>query len=283
GGWGSSNRQWIDLQITAQIFEPTNESIILGDTVTVAFKGGNNGDESANDVIIKSYTNETNISSLSFSSIPQNNEEIIFFKWTPEYIGLNSLNITISCNCTDQNQTNNNLTLSILTTIYRLETTFENNITNVNMTRTLTKTIIIQNNGDLIDNVTLVPSNGAINLHLTFTPNNFILYPGESKSVTINAIIPISIDDGLYNLSFKVESEHNYVITKNLLNRGVDEYVDWRWINSTGSEELYNNTNWTKLGFNDTEWKDGSTPFGDDDLGGIDYRTFWDGDNYGYF
>jgi len=67
------------------------------------------------------------------------------------------------------------------------------------------------------------------------------------------------------------------------LDRGVDEYVDWRWINSTGSEELYNNTNWTKLGFNDTQWKDGSTPFGDDDLGGIDYRTFWDGNNYGYF
>ena len=99
----------------------------------------------------------------------------------------------------------------------------------------------------------------------------------------INAIIPVSIDDGLYNLSFKVESEHNYVITKNLLDRGVDEYVEWRWINSTVYEELYNNTNWTKLGFNDTEWIDGSTHFGDDDLGGIDYRTFWDGNNYGYF
>ncbi|SVD50740.1 uncharacterized protein METZ01_LOCUS403594, partial [marine metagenome] len=59
GGWGSSNRQWIDLQITAQVFEATNESIILGDTITVAVKDGNNGNLSASDVEIKAYTNES--------------------------------------------------------------------------------------------------------------------------------------------------------------------------------------------------------------------------------
>ena len=36
GTYGSNNRQWVDLQITASIFQPTNDSIIFGDTVTVA-------------------------------------------------------------------------------------------------------------------------------------------------------------------------------------------------------------------------------------------------------
>ena len=49
GTWGNNNRQWLDLQITASVFEPTNESIIFGDTVTVAFKGGNKGNLSAED------------------------------------------------------------------------------------------------------------------------------------------------------------------------------------------------------------------------------------------
>ena len=30
-------------------------------------------------------------------------------------------------------------------------------------------------------------------------------------------------------------------------------------------------------------WKNGSTPFGDSDVDGIDYNTFWEGDNYAYF
>ena len=58
-GW--QNRQWLDLEINANIFEPSNETIIFGDTVTVAVKGGNKGDVSAEEVIIESvsYTHLT--------------------------------------------------------------------------------------------------------------------------------------------------------------------------------------------------------------------------------
>ena len=283
GGWGSSNRQWIDLQITASVFEPTNESIIFGDTVTVAVKGGNNGDESANEVIIKSYTNETNISTLSFTSIPQNHEDLIFFSWTPEYIGENSLNINVSCNCTDTNLSNNDLVLNITAKIYRLKAEINNELEYINQTRLLSKIITITNNGDLMDNVTLIPSSGEINSQITFIPNDFILQPGESIDVTINAILPQSIEDGRHNLSFTVKTQHDYSINQNLLNSGKDSDVTWKWIQSSDYEELYGNTNWTTASFNDTNWSNAYSPFGDNSIDGVNYKTEWNADNYAYF
>ena len=283
GGWGSSNRQWIDLQITASVFEPTNESIIFGDTVTVAVKGGNNGDESANEVIIKSYTNETNISTLSFTSIPQNHEDLIFFSWTPEYIGENSLNINVSCNCTDTNLSNNDLVLNITAKIYRLRADINNELEYINQTRLLSKIITITNNGDLMDNVTLIPSSGEINSQITFIPNDFILQPGESIDVTINAILPQSIEDGRHNLSFTVKTQHDYSINQNLLNSGKDSDVTWKWIQSSDYEELYGNTNWTTASFNDTNWSNAYSPFGDNSIDGVNYKTEWNADNYAYF
>ena len=283
GGWGSSNRQWIDLQITASVFEPTNESIILGDTITVAVKGGNNGDESANEVIIKSYTNVTNISTLSFTSIPQNHEDLIFFAWTPEYIGDNSLNINISCNCTDTNLSNNDLVLNITAKIYRLRADINNELEYINQTRLLSKIITITNNGDLIDNVTLLPSSGEINSQITFIPNDFILQPGESIDVTINAILPQSIEDGRHNLSFTVKTQHDYSINQNLLTSGRDSDVTWKWIQSSDYEELYGNANWTTASFNDTNWSNAYAPFGDNSIDGVNYKTEWNADNYAYF
>ncbi len=283
GGWGSSNRQWIDLQITASVFEPTNESVIFGDTVTVAVKGGNNGDESANEVIIKSYTNETNISTLSFTSIPQNHEDLIFFSWTPDYIGENSLNINVSCNCTDTNLSNNDLVLNITAKIYRLKAEINNELEYINQTRLLSKIITITNNGDLMDNVTLIPSSGEINSQITFIPNDFILQPGESIDVTINAILPQSIEDGRHNLSFTVKTQHDYSINQNLLNSGKDSDVTWKWIQSSDYEELYGNTNWTTASFNDTNWSNAYSPFGDNSIDGVNYKTEWNADNYAYF
>ena len=283
GGWGSSNRQWIDLQITASVFEPTNESIIFGDTVTVAVNSGNNGDENANDVVIRSYTNETNISSSSFSSIPQNHENLIFFTWTPEYIGENTLNINITCNCTDANMSNNDLNLNITAEIYRLKTEIDNNLEYINQTRILTKIITITNNGGITDNVTLVSSSGEINSQITFSPNNFILHPGESMNVTINAVLPSSIEDGSHNLSFTVKTQHDYTIQQNLLSSGRDADVTWRWIQSSNYEELYGNANWTTSSFNDTNWSNAYSPFGDSSIGGVNYKTEWDDDNYAYF
>ncbi len=283
GSWGNSNRQWIDLQITANVFEPTNESIILGDTVTVAVKGGNNGDESANNVVIKSYTNETNISSTYYSNMPQSHDDLVFFTWTPDYKGENSLNINISCNCTDSNLSNNDLILNITTKIYQLKTDIDNELEYINQTRLLSKIITITNNGELTDNVTLIPSSGQINSQMTFNPNGFILQPGESIDVTINAVLPSSIEDGNHNFSFTVKTQHDYLINHNLLSSGRDSDVAWKWIESSNYEELYNNTNWTTAAFNDTNWSNAYTPFGDSSVDGVNYKTSWDADNYAYF
>ena len=280
-GW--QNRQWLDLEINANIFEPSNETIIFGDTVTVAVKGGNKGDVSAEEVIIESFTNESTISSTIFSTTEPNFEDLIFFTWTPDYIGENILNLHISCNCSDGNSTNNNLTLNITTKIYRLKTEIENNLQYVNQTRNLVKIISITNNGGLTDNVTLIPSNGEINSQLTFSPNNFILNPGESKNVTVSTQLPLSIEDGFHNISFQVKTQHDYTVSEYLVNNGITNEVAWKWIESDGYEELYSNANWTTLGFNDTDWLNASTPFGDSSVDGVNYRTLWDEDNYAYF
>jgi len=284
GGWGSSNRQWIDLQVTAQIFIPTNESIIFGNTVSVAIDGGNQGNTSVANFTVNVTANNSLIQTFSYETIAAGGRGTSWLQWTPELVGLNQLNVTVSCDCDDTNLTNNEYTLNLTTVIYSLSTTLDTGILTINQSRTISKLIQVENTGDLTDNVTLSAEGEMFhNWNVQFSPNNFLIEPGETQIVTVSALIPNSYEDGYYNLSFKAESEYNYVTTKNLLNRGMYEYVDWKWINSTGSEELYNNTNWTTLGFNDTSWRDASTPFGDDDLGGIDYRTFWDGNNYGYF
>ena len=284
GGWGSSNRQWIDLQLTAQIFEPTNESIILGDTVNIFINGGNQGNQSAETVFLNSTSGISNNSSLFFASLPANYSSQVFISWIPEKIGLNQLNISFSCNCNETNFTNNYFILNVTANIYSLNTSFNNELLSVNQSRIVTTIIQVSNDGDLTDNITLTYGDPIFsNWNVIFTPNNFLLEPGQTQNVLLTALIPESYEDGFYNLSFKVDSTHNYVITKTLLSRGANNDVDWRWINSTGSEELFNNTNWTKLGFNDSLWSDGNTPFGDTDLGGMDYQTFWDGNNYAYF
>ena len=284
GGWGSSNRQWIDLQLTAQVFEPTNESIILGDTINIMVNGGNKGNLSAETVFLNSTSQLSNNSSLFFPAIPDDYNGQIFISWIPEKIGLNQLNISFSCNCNETNVTNNYFILNVTADIYSLNTSFNNELLSVNQSRIVTTIIQVSNDGNLTDNITLTYGDPMFsNWNIIFTPNNFLLEPGQTQNVLITATIPESYEDGFYNLSFKVDSTHDYVITKTLLSRGANNDVDWRWINSTGSEELFNNTNWTKLGFNDSLWSDGNTPFGDTALSGIDYQTFWDGDNYAYF
>lgn len=283
GTYGNNNRQWVDLQITASIFQPTNNSIIYGDTVTVAVKGGNKGNASADNVIIESNTNQTIVSSVELNNIDQGFEKLIFFSWIPDLIGVNTLNIQISCECNDSNLLNNNINLNIITQIYILRTNFEDDLMYVNQSRNLVKVVTITNDGDLADNVTLIPSNGQINSQMTFSPNSFLLNPGESKNVTINAFLPSAVEDGLHNISFQVKSQFDYTTNNYILNSGINYEVEWKWTQSDGYEELYDNENWTKLEFNDTNWLDASSPFGDSSVDGIDYRTLWEGDNYAYF
>ena len=283
GTYGNNNRQWVDLQITASIFQPTNNSIIYGDTVTVAVKGGNKGNASADNVIIESNANQTIVSSAELNNIDQGFEKLIFFSWMPDLIGVNTLNIQISCDCNDSNLLNNNINLNITTQIYILRTNFEDDLMYVNQSRNLVKVVTITNDGDLTDNVTLIPSNGQINSQMTFSPNSFLLNPGESKNVTINAFLPSAIEDGLHNISFQVKSQFDYTTNNYILNSGINYEVEWKWTQSNGYEELYDNENWTKLEFNDTNWLEASSPFGDSSVDGIDYRTLWEGDNYAYF
>ncbi len=284
GGWGSSNRQWIDLQIRAQVFEPTSESVIFGDTVLVGITGGNKGDTEVNEFNLNITSNDTLIKNIFYDTIPADGYGFSWLEWTPAEIGLNHLNVKVTCNCSDSNLSNNEYTLNLTTVVYSLESTINNDILIVNQSRSLTKIIQVQNTGDLVDNVTLSADENLFNnWNVQFTPNNFLIEPNETKMVIVTATLPDSFEDGSYNLSITTESQYNFVTTTTLLQRGSYGAVDWRWINSTTHDELYDNINWTKLSFNDTNWKNGSTPFGDSDVDGIDYNTFWEGDNYAYF
>ena len=283
-GSGNQNRQWLDLQITAQIFEATNESIVLGDTVLVAISGGNKGEDSVDDFLINVTANNSLLETFFYETVPAYGYGISWLQWTPEKKGMNQLIVDVSCDCNDSNTFNNTKILELNTMTYSLEATIENELFTINGTRTVDIPIEVKNTGDMADNVSLSPSESMVsNWNIEFVPNNFVLGPNETQNVVISVVIPETYDDGFYNLSFDVESEHDYVITRDLVERGSTGDVSWRWINSTGDEELYNNTNWTTLNFNDTSWKDGKTPFGDEDLNGIDYKTYWDGDHYAYF
>ena len=283
-GSGNQNRQWLDLQITAQIFEATNESIVLGDTVLVAISGGNEGDSSVDDFRINVTANNTLLETFFYETVPAYGYGTSWLQWTPEEKGLNQLIVDVSCNCDDSNTLNNSKILELNAMIYSLEATVENELVVINGTMTANIPIEVKNSGDMADNVSLSPSDSMFtNWNIDFTPNNFVLGPNETQNVVISIVIPETYDDGFYNLSFDVESKYDYVITRNLVERGSTGNVDWKWINSTDEEELYDDTNWTTLNFNDTSWNDGSTPFGDEDLGGIDYKTYWEGDNYAYF
>ena len=116
------------------------------------------------------------------------------------------------------------------TKIYRLRTDFEDNLMYVNQSRILLKVVTITNDGDLTDNITLIPSNGQINSQLSFSPNNFLLNPGESKNVTINALLPSVIEEGFHNISFQVKTQHEYTKANILSKNGVNNEVVWKWI-----------------------------------------------------
>ena len=283
-GSGNQNRQWLDVQLKATVFKSQTNPIIFGDEVTILVDGGNQGNLSANEVVINATSNNAVVDSITFNDIPSDSYSNIWMQWTPEVVGFNQLRIEISCNCSDNNYTNNLFILNITAQIYSLETSIDSNVLIVNQTRFINTTIEVKNTGNLSDSVTLVEAASNPNdWNIEFQPNNFQIEPNETKLITITASIPSNYDDGNYSLSFDVKSSYNFVLTRKLIESGKDNTVSWKWIKSDSYDELYQDMNWTNAGFNDTNWSDAMTPFGDSSIDGVDYKTEWDGDNYAYF
>ena len=63
--------------------------------------------------------------------------------YTIALVGLNQLNVTVSCDCNDTNQTNNMYTLNLTTVIYSLSTTLDTDIVTVNQSRLITKLFLV--------------------------------------------------------------------------------------------------------------------------------------------
>ena len=95
--------------------------------------------------------------------------------------------------------------LELNTMTYSLETTTEDELVVVNGSRTLDIPIEIKNTGDMVDNVSLSPSDSMFsNWNIEFTPNNFVLGPSQIQNVMVSVVIPETYDDGFYNLSFEL-------------------------------------------------------------------------------
>ena len=283
-GSGNQNRQWLDVQLKATVFKSQTEPIIFGDEVTILVDGGNQGNSSADEVVINATSNNVVIESITFNDIPGDSESNIWLQWTPELVGFNQLEIEISCNCSDTNYTNNLFILNITAHIYSLETTIDTSTLIVNQTRFLNTTFEVKNTGNVSDIVTLVEAVSNPNdWNIEFQPNNFQIEPNETEVITITAIIPSTYSDGNYSLTFDVQSSYNLALTKTLVESGRDNVVSWKWTKSDGYDELYQDTNWTNAGFNDTNWSNALAPFGDSSVDGVDYKTEWEGDNYAYF
>ncbi|HJM81694.1 MAG TPA: hypothetical protein QF397_02940, partial [Candidatus Poseidoniia archaeon] len=175
-GSGNQNRQWLDLQMTAQVFKATNDPIILGDTVLVAINGGNHGNSSADNFTINVTANNTLVEAFFFETMAADSSSSLWMAWTPELVGLNQLDVQISCDCNDTNLSNNLFTMNLTTLTYSLEASFDDGIIIVNGSRMVDFSIEVQNTGDLVDNVSLTPSESMFgNWNIEFTPNDFLL------------------------------------------------------------------------------------------------------------
>ena len=92
-GSGNQNRQWLDVQLKATVFKSQTEPIIFGDEVTILVDGGNQGNSSADEVVINATSNNVVIESITFNDIPGSSESNIWLQWTPELVGFNQLEI----------------------------------------------------------------------------------------------------------------------------------------------------------------------------------------------
>ena len=284
-GSGGQNRQWIDLQITGGIDAPLNtttEPVTLGDQLTLVLNVGNDGNSSASNVTITLQADGETMWQRFLPSVGANTNATILVDWTPQRLGDILLNLSISSESNESNYLNNSFEtlLHIHHWEYVLEYSGGRPVVNTNLTATFNVTV--HNTGDLPDVLTFAPAGQppGWNIDVDFQPQSMALAPGESGELLVSIEILQWETDGNANFSIEASTQNSGLVSFPLVQSGRDDATSWRWITN---DELYDNNNWTLLAYNDSAWSNGTAPFGDYTVSGVNYNTEWNGNNYAYF
>ena len=282
-GSGGQNRQWIDLQITGGIDAPLNTTtgpVTMGDQLTLVLNVGNGGNSSAELVTVKLQADGETVWQQFLPSFAANTNATILVDWTPQRLGDILLNLSISSESNESNYLNNSFEtlLHIHHWEYMLE--YSGGVPLVNSSGTASFNVTVRNTGDLADVLTFTTSEKPQGWGIDFHPEWMELAPGESRELLLNVSVPEGEINGDWNFSIEASTQNSGLVSFPLVQSGRDDATSWRW---TTNDELYDNNTWTLLAYNDSAWSNGTAPFGDSSVSGVNYNTEWNGNNYAYF
>ena len=272
-----SPAQWIDVELVINVQSWKENPIVLGDDLVLGIDFFNNEESNVTDLNVT-----LEIEGMEFASqtieIETNKTFEWIVEWTPDKLG--EINVTAKV-------LNESLTRFIHVGYYAYNFSVDDDYLVGNTSELLTYNITISNEGNVDDNYTFqlfgVPV--ADDWDVEFVPNIINLAPGETGTVKLEITPDNGTFSGVYELTLTARSQYHGEIADMIVQSGRDNETEWKWVNSTGSR-LYeaDNTTWTEIDFEpNSNWTLAPAPFGDDDLGNIDYNTEWAGDNYAYF
>ena len=275
--YGQDTDQWIDVELVVNIQAWKENPIVLGDDLVLGIDFFNNEESNVNDLNVTLEIEGTEFANQTIE-IEANKTYQWTIEWTPDRLG--EFNVTAKV-------LNESLTRFIHVGYYAYNFSVDDDYLVGNTSELLTYNITISNEGDVDDNYTFqlfgVPV--ADDWDVEFVPNIINLAPGETATVKLEITPDNGTFSGVYELTLTARSQYHGEIENMIVQSGRDNETEWKWVNSTGSR-LYeaDNTTWTEIDFEpDSNWTLAPAPFGDDDLGGVDYNTEWTGNNYAYF
>ncbi len=274
--WGGGDgEQWLDVELVVNVQAWKENPIVLGDNLVFGIDFFNNEETNVTDLNV---TLEIEGVQFANQTIEIENNKTFEWRveWTPDRLG--EFNVTAKI-------LNESLTRFIHVGYYAYNFSVADDYLVGNTSELLTYNITISNEGDVDDNYTFQLFGAFNDWDVEFVPNVINLAPGETGTVKLEIIPDNGTYSGVYELTLTALSQYHGEIADMIVQSGRDNETEWKWVNSTGSR-LYeaDNTTWTENDFEpDSNWTLAPAPFGDSDLGSIDYNTEWTGNNYAYF
>ncbi len=272
---GGDNTTWLDCELDVKVQSWKENPIVLGDDLVLGIDFFNNEESNVTDLNVILEIEGTEFANQTIE-IETNKTFEWRVEWTPDRIG--EFNVTAKV-------LNESLTRFIHVGYYAYNFSVADDYLVGNTSELLTYNITISNEGDVDDNYTFQLFGAFNDWDVEFVPNVINLAPGETGTVKLEITPDNGTFAGVYELTLTARSQYHGEIADMIVQSGRDNETEWKWVNSTGSR-LYeaDNTTWTEIDFEpDSNWTLAPAPFGDNDLGGIDYNTEWTGNNYAYF
>ena len=272
---GGDNTTWLDCELDLKVQSWNEKPIVLGDDLVLGIDFFNNGESNVTNLNVTLEIEGTEFSNQTIEI--ENNKTFEWrVEWTPDRLG--EFNVTAKV-------LNKSLTRFIHVGYYAYNFSVDDDYNVGNTSELLTYNITISNEGNVDDNYTFQIFGTYSSWEVDFVPSVINLSPGETGTVILEITPDNNTYSGIYELTLTARSQYHGEIENMIVQSGRDNETEWKWVNSTGGR-LYeeSNTTWTEVDFvPNSNWTLSPAPFGDDDLGGIDYNTDWSGNNYAYF